>query len=191
MKIAWLPLATALLLTACAAKEVLEVRSADVPAGVNLGGQWRLRAESNETNRRLFKAGTAAVGGQQELLSRKQRSKSRKSSDSLVHVFLETGTNLKITQTADGLFVSFDRAIVEEYRFGEYRQVNVGPIAADRASGWEQGAYVIETLDNDGNKLQERYQLADGGALLLRQISIWSRRDLELSLVQSFDRVND
>ena len=54
---------------------------------------------------------------------------------SLVHVFLEAGKALKITQTADGVFISFDRSIVEEYRFGEKREINVGPVTADRVSG--------------------------------------------------------
>jgi hypothetical protein len=71
------------------------------------------------------------------------------------------GTALKVTQTGSGLFFSFDRSVVEEYRFGENREVEVGAITAERVSGWEGRSYVIETLDKDGAKLIESWQLRE------------------------------
>ncbi len=184
--------AAALLLTACGTREVLLAKSPVVPDGIDLSGQWQLRRDSEATNQRLADAVVAAAGGLEGIFSTSGRNRSARANrdgDSLVHVFLETGSQLKITQTEFGLFISFDRAIVEEYRYGETTQVNVGPIIADRVSGWEEGAYVIETLDEEGNKLHERYLLEDGGAILVRQISIWKKQVLSLSVVQAYDRV--
>lgn len=106
-----------------------------------------------------------------------------------VSVFLEMGTSLKVTQTASGLFFSFDRSVVEEYRFGENRQVSVGAISASRVSGWEHDAYVIETLDKDGAKLVESWRLQQDGNVLQRNIMIWDRGDKQLALEQRFERI--
>ncbi len=98
---------------------------------------------------------------------------SSRSSGALVEVFLEFGETLKVTQTDFGLFFSFDRAVVEEYGFGELRKVSVGPISADRSSGWDGRSYVIETLDTEDARLLERYRLDAKGDALLRTIELW------------------
>jgi len=176
----------ATLLAGCVSPPTLETKSATVPAGVDLSGQWRLKDESADTIRQIVEDRRRAAGGSGFRDPRRARSSKK---DPLLHVFLETGTRLKITQTNSGLFISFDRAIVEEYRFGENRQVAVGPVAAVRASGWEDDGYLIETLGDKGNLLVERYLLEDDGRLLLRQISIFKKDELLLSVVQKFDRV--
>lgn len=154
-------LLAALLLSACAGKIVLQPRPGAVPAGVDLGGQWRLQGSEDALNRARRR------GGQ-------------------VFVFLESGEDLKITQTAHGLFVSFDRAIVEEYRFGENREINIGPVIAQRVSGWDGAGYVIETLDKDGVILSERYSLKDD--MLLRRIRVIAKEDTRTDLTQTFRR---
>jgi len=106
----------------------------------------------------------------------------------LVHVFLEIGSSLKITQTPHALFISFDRAIVEEYRFGEKREISVGPVLADRVSGWEGNSYIIETLDQDGAKLIETYRLADGDRRMFRTILIIQNGQSQVDVEQIFDR---
>ena len=121
-------------LAGCGAQEPLPPKSAKVPAGVDLSGQWELRAGSRDTNRRIAEAERQVAGANESLVPR--TSSSRKAAqpdneDVRVHVFLEAGESLRITQTDYGLFISFDRAIVEEYRFGEQRTVSVGPIEAD------------------------------------------------------------
>jgi hypothetical protein len=175
----------------CAAKEVLVAKSA-VAAGNDLSGQWQLREDSQTAAKRIRDAEFAAAGGNEPLVPRENRypdqSKRGDGGGASVHVFLETGRSLKITQTDYGLFVSFDRAVVEEYRFGENREVSVGPIVADRVSGWEGSAYVIETLDSNGAKLVEAYQLQDGGRSLQRKIAIVDKKNTQLSLEQIFDR---
>lgn len=155
----------ALMLTAggCGSKVVLLTKPAVVPNGIDLSGQWLLRDTSGTTQPAAREA--------------------------LVHVFLETGRSVKVTQTAAGLFVSFDRSVVEEYRFGEHRKVSVGEISADRVSGWEGNSYVIETLDKDGAILIDAYRLGDSGAELRRSIAIRLRNTNQLSLEQVFDRI--
>ena len=176
----------AALFAGCVQPPTLESKSAAVPAGIDLSGQWRLREESADTIRQIVddRRRAAGAGGFNDI---RRTQNARKGS--LLHVFLETGSNIKVTQTKSGLFISFDRAVVEEYRFGENRGINVGPVVAVRASGWEDDGYVVETLGEKGNLLVERYRLEDEGRLLLRQISIFKKDELVLSVVQKFDRV--
>lgn len=155
--------ALALTVAACGSKEMLITKPAAVPIGVDLSGQWLLRDTSGATQ--------------------------RAARETLVHVFFETGKSVKITQTSSGLFISFDRSVVEEYRFGENRTVSVGEIVAERVSGWEGSSYVIETLDKNGAKLIDTYRLDEGGKELNRSVSIWSRNASQLALEIVFDRI--
>ena len=118
---------------------------------------------------------------------RKSRRRSSRGSSS-VHLFLETGKALKVTQTDYGFFVSVDRSVVEEFKFGENRIVSVGPIEAQRVSGWQGSAYIVETLDEEGAVLREEWRLDDSGNVLLRDISIVERNKETLSFRQEFDR---
>ena len=175
----------------CATREELIAKSAAVPPGVDLSGQWRLRAASQGTVRRIKDAEIKAAGGEEGINIRAQESRrsGRSSSEgTLVHVFLETGKALKITQTDYGLFISFDRAVVEEYRFGEKRKINVGEVEADRVSGWQENAYIIETLDMDGAKLIETYRLDDGGGTLIRSIVVIENAVRQVDVTQAFDQ---
>jgi hypothetical protein len=179
-----------LLMAACAPQEVLVPKSAAVPSGVDLSGRWRLREE--QTNVLLGAAEQSAADAEGLRIPSRQGAevqRPKQDRDSLVHVFLETGSTLKITQTPHGLFVSFDRAVVEEYRFGESRVINVGPVEASRVSGWDDGGYIIETLDEQGNKLVERYRLENGNAVLNRSVQIHRRNQPALSVTQHYDRL--
>ena len=182
--------AVAILLAACVTPEVLEPKSAEVPVGVDLSGRWQLSDNGGETIRRLDEANPVQV---EDIIKEAKRARTGRQRNSrpgsAVHVFLEAGTNLKITQTDHGIFVSFNRSIVEEYQFGENRQVNVGPIVAMRVSGWEGKAYVIETLDGDGAKLVEWYHLEDSASKLVRSITLWEKGVQKLSVEQVFERI--
>jgi len=136
----------ALVLSSCAGREPLPAKSGTVPVGVDLSGRWQLRDHSQATNRAISDIEREAAGANEGLIPKSTRKTSsrKKSDDTQVHVFLETGEVLKITQVEHGLFVSFDRAIVEEYRFGEQRMANVGPVVADRVSGWENGNWMCD-----------------------------------------------
>lgn len=153
--------------SACVTKEVLVSKDPVVPTGVDLTGQWQLQDSGDDASRALRSSRTAG---------------------SAVRVFLEFGSNLKITQTDFGVFVSFDRSIVEEYRFGENRVVSVGPISASRVSGWEGDSYVIETLDDEGDKLIEYYRLGDDGETLLRRLVLIVDREERFNSTQEFAR---
>ena len=179
--IAWLML----FLGACSSAPVLVPKSAVVPPGVDFSGQWLLRQAqgpgvAGERDPRMEPVLT-------DTRRRSRRSRSSRDSSS-VHVFLETGRSLKITQTEHGFFVSLDRSIVEEFVFGENRTVSVGPIEAQRVSGWEGQRYIVETLDEQGAVLREEWRLDESGDVLLRDISIVERDKVKLSLQQQFDR---
>ena len=186
-------LAALLLVTACASREELSPKSAVTPAGVDLSGTWQLRAENGDTLRRISQARREAAGDGQSIVlppkSTQSQTRKRSSDGTSVHVFLETGSTLKVSQTDFGLFISFDRAVVEEYRFGEKRETNVGPIVADRVSGWDGDAYVIETLDEDGAKLIETYRLDMADGSLVRTITIVHGGVREVDVDQVFDRI--
>ena len=147
-----------------------------IPAGVSLAGRWELRAGSEDADNRIRQSQYRSSGGR------------RGAEGPSVYVFLRTGSRLKITQTLYGLFVSFDRSVVEEYRFREHRFVNVGPIEADRASGWVDGKYVVRTLDDEGALLEETYSLEGDGDVLVRTVSVVLDDREILSLRQVFDR---
>jgi hypothetical protein len=184
-------LVTLALLGGCATREELIAKSSSVPAGVDLSGQWQLRPSSRDTVKRVADAELKAAGGAEGIrLGRSASQRPRRSfaDGSLVHVFLEMGDALKITQTDFGLFISFDRAIVEEYSFGEKRRISVGEIQADRVSGWENDSYIIETLDMDEAKLIETYSLEDNGQILRRTIVIIDDNERQVDVIQVFDR---
>lgn len=168
-----------LVLVACAGSGPprLEPVGDVIPVGVNLEGRWQLRGTPGDAERRIRR-------------SEYQSSGKRGADSPPVYVFLRTGSRLKISQTPYALFISFDRSVVEEYRFREHRRVNVGPIVADRASGWVDGRYVIRTLDSEGALLEEGYALESGGDGLVRSISITFRNAEVLSLQQVFDRLD-
>jgi len=182
----WIPIWYVLVLVvvaACAARPVLQPGDRAAPAGVDLSGRWELKSEegvpleSSQSAERLIRLPRS--GG-------RDRAARGIDKGSLVRVFLETGESLKITQTRFSLFISFDRAIVEEFTFGENRGVAVGPISGQRVSGWTDDAFVIETMDSDGVILTERWRLVEGGGQLLREIRIMNRGREELATRQLF-----
>jgi hypothetical protein len=186
----------ATLLAACAAREVLIPRSAEVPPGIDFSGLWQLRADAALERRRLNDAVRRTDGVQGGPILRPADARRdgplterRRDRGGLVHVFLEHGRRLKITQTDLAIFISFDRAVVEEFRFGENREVAVGPVVADRVSGWEGDEYVVETLDMNGMKLTERFEFGENRDTLRRTIVLRGKNQESVTLVQEFDRV--
>lgn len=183
-----LTVAVSTVLVACASRPTLEPRSAAVPPGADLSGAWQLQ---------LDPAAKRMPGEEVDLRIRippeiSQRSTTRRSTKrstgTAVHVFLETGESLKITQTEEGLFISFDRAVVEEYTFGENRIVSVGPIKAQRVSGWEEQLFVVETLDEQGTILTETWHIDTLGDVLVRDIRVSRGTAEQFSTRQRFDR---
>ena len=180
----WSAALSLLILAGCSSDPVLMSKDPTVPVGVDLSGQWIIRSDSS--NQRFL-----ADSGEERLIpdSRPQRSRrQRSSSGATVHVFIEFGKSLKITQTKHGIFISYDRSIVEEFTFGENRLVSVGPIKAMRVSGWEEQAFVVETVDDTRTILYEAWHLDADGAVLMRDVRISKREDDSYNLRQVFDR---
>lgn len=181
-------------MAACAGREVLLPKTPDAPAGVDLTGNWKLRNDPAADQRLINSAirRTDDVDERIVLRPTEQQRGARPSPNrgGLVYVYLQNGENLKITQTDAGLFLSFDRAVVVEYRFGENREVRIGPVIADRVSGWEDRAYVAETLDQNNMKLTERFVLAEEGRVLRRTITLRGKNMEEATIFQTFDRTD-
>jgi len=151
-----------LILVACSSEPTLITRPDPVPVGIDLTGNW-VQVENSGISQ-------------------------PEARDEAVHVFLKMGKSLKITQTEDGIFVSFDRSVVEEYRYGENRRISIGQITADRASGWAEKGYVIETIDEEGALLIDTYRLRNEGESIRRTVVLMDRDRELLSLQLDFDR---
>lgn len=184
-----------IMLAACASREVLITKASHPPAAVDLSGYWQLRADANEQQRRINAAirQTDGVDDSKIVLPMPpeegdRNARPQRNRGGLVYVFLQNGKKLKVTQTNAGLFISFDRAVVQEYRFGENREVEIGPVEADRVSGWDGADYVAETLDKNNMKLTERFALEQDGKVLRRTITLRGRDMKERIIVQTFDR---
>lgn len=166
----------ALLIAGCAAPPELLPRSAANPAGMDLSGSWQLREDAGAPRARpgpqeeMIRIPPATSRRRQQVVVRESRGASSKGPS--VHLFIESGKALKITQTPHGLFVSFDRAVVEEFTFGENRIISLGPIEAQRVSGWEGPVFVVETMGKKGATLTETWTLDEGGDELVREIGI-------------------
>ncbi|MEQ9562422.1 MAG: hypothetical protein RLN69_07875 [Woeseiaceae bacterium] len=190
-------LALLVLVAACASQEILEPRSAVAPEFIDFSGNWQLRRDSAADRERINRAISKAAGDNADIIpippeagrsGQGSRRTPPRQGGGLVQVFLESGENLKITQTAHGIFISFDRSVVEEYRFGENRTINVGEIEAQRVSGWDGDRYVVETLDRKGMKLTEQFYLSEDGQTLHRLIVLRNRDNTDVTMRQSFSR---
>ena len=178
-------------LSGCSGREVLLSIDGTVPVGVDLTGNWKIRARMADEQERLQQAIRRTDGVKDtSLTSNSSRRKSRNSKAGLVYVFLETGAALKITQTAYALYVSFDRSVVEEFRFGDNRMISVGAVQAQRVTGWVDGALTVETLDKNSMKLTESYRLTSGGQILQRTITFRSKDEDVETILQEFDRID-
>lgn len=184
----------------CATLETLEPKSPVTPEGLDLSGQWKLNAEEGQDQAAVLAAIRAS--SKDRSFVRVSRSQSRISANTnsqliilgpktgaIVHAFLQTAEKLKISQTRHSLFISFSGSIVEEYTFGENREIKLGAVTAARVSGWEGSSYVIETLDRDGRKLTEGYSLNNAADKLYREIILRDKNGDESAVAQVFDRV--
>jgi hypothetical protein len=187
-------LITLVLLASCGSNETLLRKSAVAPPEMTLTGQWELIEDIDTVLEDFDRAirqtsGKASSGIQNSQSSRKIRS--REKVGGLVHVFLENGKNLKITQVESGLFISFDRSVVEEYQFGEVRMMSIGGAQAQRVSGWEGEDYVVETLGKEGMKLTERYHLIETESRLYRQVILRSKKGETVVTNLTYRRTSD
>lgn len=159
-----------LLLAGCGSQPPLEARPGPVPAGIDFSGDWLVESEEG-----VPLTGVAAPEQTIRVPPRDARRRPpspRGEVTADVRVFLEAGTRVRITQTPYTLFFAYDRAIVEEYTFGENRLVAVGPVAAQRVSGWEGEVFIVETQGKDGSLLTERWRFDAQRDRLLRDVAL-------------------
>lgn len=182
------------LLSGCGSKPVLMSKHAGVPVGVDLSGQWLVREDPSADRQPVLGAGEGiripTAGSRRSGHGQGARGKSREGSlgGASVRVFLEFGELLKITQTYFGLFISYDRSVVEEYTYGENRTVTIGPIEATRVSGWDGQSFVVETLDDSGTILFETWHLEEDSEVLIRDIRVSRGETVSFVRRQEFDR---
>jgi len=182
-------LLAAVILSGCSSRPVLLSKNSAVPAGLDLSGYWTLRAgPGSDIKADRNREPQFRIPSEKDVERPTRSRSSGRSSGPSVQLFLESGTALKITQTGAGLFISFDRSIVEEYTFGENRVVEIGPIEARRVSGWEGQAFVVETLDDHGHIMTETWRLDDGGNTLIRDITVVRGGKQRSFSRQRFDR---
>lgn len=179
-------IASLFLVAACAGIEPLPPRSGGNPLQTDLSGDWVMRG-APERPRSYEQTIRIPPAGQQRDPNMQRRGKPRSGGPS-AHVFLTSGKDLKVTQTDYTLFLSFDRALVREYNFGENRMESIGPIEAQRVSGWDGATYVVETMGGEGEVLTETWSLTEDGGVLVRDISIRKGDETSFSTRQVFDR---
>ncbi len=182
------------LLTSCGGRETLQRYPSLNPSTVSLAGNWLLRDDPRAMERELARAirQTDGIRDDARIMPQGQRGNRRgsgRTNGGLAHVFFKNAEALKITQTPSAMFISFNRAIVEEYRFGEMRGIELGQAEAQRVSGWDGTDYVIETLDRQGMKVSERYDLSSDRKTLTRRITFRARNNDAVTVVQTFARV--
>ena len=178
-----LVLAGFMITAGCATRElILESKNAVVPDDIDISGYWELLGDDDARRR---PTGDSRPILETRTTTRGRTERARRGSS--VHVFLEYGQSLKVSQTEWSLFISYDRAIVEEYTFGENRTISIGPIEARRVSGWEGDAFVVETLDASGVTLYESWRLESADSLQ-RDIRIVDDEREIFALQQSFAR---
>lgn len=178
------------------AKPPLLLYASVAPDGVDLSGRWLLRDADADPLIRFSHQGFIGPGASTDVLRivrdrqgvlRLESGEDEPWQAALAQVFLETGSDVKLMQTGEGLFISYDRSVVEEYLFGEYRTASIGPVSAERVSGWDGSRYVVQTRDEDGVLLTERWYLEDG--ILRRDVAFSEDEVVQYAVTQSFDRV--
>ena len=140
-----LVLASLLTLAGCASGLKLPDPSTDYPSNLDFAGDWQ-RVEFREQDQ--MEPERLRMPSTRQATSRTS-SGPRAKPGRKVRSFLEFGKALRITQLDSAMLISFDRAIVVEYRYGEHRMTNVGPIAGERTTGFRGEALEIMTLDDD------------------------------------------
>jgi len=182
------------LLGSCAAPEMLEPKSANAPASIDLSGDWQFVGDYAAMSRDMDLAIRVTDGVDERTLMEQIRlggSRRSGSTGGVAHLFIENAAGIRISQAQHALFISFGRSVVEEYRYGELRLARIGEATAQRSSGWENSDYVIETLDRERMKVTERYRLLDEGRMLERLLTFRGKAMNEVPVRQLFERVPD
>ncbi|MEM1174529.1 MAG: hypothetical protein AAGI27_06925 [Pseudomonadota bacterium] len=170
-----LPMLCLLALAGCASGLKLPSPSGAFPSEIEFEGDWR-RIESREEDR--MEPDRLNLPTSREATARRSSGPKAKPGRK-VRAFLEYGRQLRITQLDTALLISFDRSIVREYRYGEHRMTNVGPIVGERTTGFNGDVLEVITLDDAGGLMTESWRVKRSGRQLERRVTIIKgKRDL-------------
>lgn len=176
-----------LLLAGCSAPPDLIAFGAARTSETDFTGSWHRNESINPTN-----LPAVPLEADQQQAAQKRRPSSRPKGPGLA-IFYDglylSAKNIRMTQDETVLFVKFDLARVEEYRFGEKRLANIGPLSILRVSGWEGDQYVVRSVTDDGTNVEDRYYLSNNGLRLHRVVSVEGRDQSKNTVRQVFDRV--
>lgn len=180
-----------LLFSSCASPPDLLAFGQSITADVDLTGSWQ--RDDTISDAKLPRLESITNATQEPDPGRRVPSKTKKSKGPGAAVLLDglylSAKKLRVTQESTAIFVKFDLARVEEYRFGEKRELNVGPIAVLRVSGWEDDRYYIKSITDQHVLIEERYYMSDNGLRLHRDVQIEGKNIPLRTVRQVFNRV--
>ena len=183
-----------ILLTACASNEVLNKLPIKAEAEIDISGRWVFVGDYQSNQKKIDKAIDQSSGiiyrriKTTGVFTETQNASSKKNAWGVSHLFFKNAKILRITQTDYALYIDFNRSIVEEYNFGELKKITIGNVNASRSSGWNGTQYQIDTLDNHGMKITEKYTISDDMNILTRSIVFRDKSLHDTKIIQNFKR---
>jgi len=183
-----------MLITACSSNEVLNKLSINSEAEINISGRWVFVGDYQSNQKKISKAIDQSSGiiyrriKTTGVFQEVQDKSPKKNAWGVAHLFFKNAKILRITQTDYALYIDFNRSIVEEYDFGELKKITLGNVSASRSSGWNDTQYQIDTLDNYGMKITEKYKISDDSKALTRSIIFRGKNLNDTEIVQNFKR---
>ena len=180
-----------MILISCSTNETLVNFNQDPEEVTNLGGSWEYIAKLNG-QQDLNEAINRIIGqnNKRNIFSSSANQQNKRNSDYVAHLFLRDANRIKITQTRYALYIDFNRSIVEEYKNNRIETIELGEIKVQRSSGWQNGYYLIDTLDDRGMKITETYSLVNQNKNLQRKIILRDKDENEVVLERLYNRKN-
>ena len=180
-----------MILISCSTNETLVNFNQDPEEVTNLGGSWEYIAKLNG-QQDLNEAINRIIGpnNKRNIFSSSANQQNKRNSDYVAHLFLRDANRIKITQTRYALYIDFNRSIVEEYKNNRIETIELGEIKVQRSSGWQNGYYLIDTLDDRGMKITETYSLVNQNKNLQRKIILRDKDENEVVIERLYNRKN-
>ncbi|MEC9415712.1 MAG: hypothetical protein VYC67_03870 [Pseudomonadota bacterium] len=183
-----------MLVTACSSNEVLNKLPANSDTKINISGRWVFDGDYLSNEMKINKTIDQSSGIIYQRIKttgvfpEAQAARPKKNAWGVAHLFFKNAKVLRITQTDYALYVDFNRSIVEEYNFGELKNVTIGKVSASRSSGWFSNQFQIDTLDSHGMKITEKYTISGDMNTLTRNIIFRDKNFNNSEIVQNFKR---
>ena len=181
------------LIMSCSAPESLLPFNEIRDENLSIEGVWHFNNKYNESIRLSNKSLSQFMGDRMtngNIYSTSENRPINKFSKYNAHLFIRNAEIIKITHNKFSLFMDFNRSIVEEYNHNRVEKISIGEASAFRSSGWRGETYYIETLDSNGLKITESFNLSNDGNVLNRKIIYRNEKQEELIITQSFSKKN-